>query len=111
MEIQQQKVGAVTVVKPQGAATAPDAEALKSVLLETRVKSLGRIVLDMSRVAFVDSRGLEALLDVTEELAKTGHALKLSNANDVVREVLEITDLASHFELYDDVNSAVRSFL
>ena len=30
---------------------------------------------------------------------------------DTVREVLELTDLASHFEHFHDANTAVRSFL
>ena len=111
MEIQLQKVGAVTVVEPRGPVTADHAEQLKTSLLDSRQKSLGRIVLDLARVPFVDSCVLEALLDVTEDLEQVGQTLKLSNTNDVLREVLELTGIVSHFELYEDVNSAVRSFL
>jgi len=111
MEIQQQTHGAVTALKPLGPLTESDADQLKTALLEVRARSLGRLVLDLSSVPFVDSLGLEALLDVTEELSKSGQALKLSGENDVLREVLELTDLASSFEHYEDVNSAVRSFL
>ena len=32
-------------------------------------------------------------------------------ANDTLREVLDLTGLSASFECYDDVNSAVRSFL
>lgn len=111
MEIREQKHGAVTALKPCGPVTEDDADQLKTRLLAVRSKSLGRLVLDVSAVPFVDSRALEALLDVTDELAKSGQALKLCGENEVVREVLELTDLASMFEHFDDVNSGVRSFL
>jgi anti-anti-sigma regulatory factor len=42
---------------------------------------------------------------------QTGHALRLCGANETLRQVLELTDLAPQFEQYADVNAAVRSFL
>lgn len=111
MDIQQHRHGAVTSVKPHGPLTVADAGTLREQLLDVRSRSLGRLVLDVSAMPFIDSAGLEALLDVTDELAKSGQALKLCGKNDLLREVLELTDLASHFEHFEDVNSAVRSFL
>lgn len=111
MEIREQKHGAVTALQPKGPIIEDDADRLRDRLLEVRAKSLGRLVLDLANVPFVDSRGLEALLDVTDELAKGGQSLRLCGENEVLREILELTDLASSFEHYDDVNSAVRSFL
>ncbi len=35
----------------------------------------------------------------------------MAGANDTLREVFEITDLAGCFEHFADVNTAVRSFL
>jgi hypothetical protein len=35
----------------------------------------------------------------------------MCGANDTLREVLQLTGLTASFEYYDDVNSAVRSFL
>ena len=111
MEIQEKQHGAVTALKPRGPVIESDADVLKTRLLQVRTKSLGRLVLDVSAIPFVDGRALEALLDVTEELAKSGQALKLCGANELLREVLEVTDLAGLFEHFEDVNSAVRSFL
>jgi anti-sigma B factor antagonist len=111
MEIQQKKLGAVVALKPLGPVTGSDARQLKDRLLEAQARNLGRLVLDVSSVPFFDSVALESLLDVTEELERVGQVLKLCGANDVVREVLELTDLASMFEHFEDVNSAVRSFL
>ncbi|MAE66190.1 MAG: hypothetical protein CMJ18_18120 [Phycisphaeraceae bacterium] len=111
MEIQEQRQGAVSVIKPVGPLSADDAERFKECLVEVLDRSLGRFVVDVSAVAYVDSTGLEALVDVTEMLAESGHALKLCAANETLREVLDLTDLSKMFESFEDVNSAVRSFL
>ena len=59
----------------------------------------------------VDSRGLETLVEVTEEMSDRGQVLKLCGANKTVREVLELTELAALFDLFEDAGSAARSFL
>jgi len=111
MEITTQRQGAVTVVRPQGALLEPDAEQVKAALLQTASANLGRVVLDMEGIPFVDSRGLEVLVEVSEELSEGGQVLKLCAANKTVREVLELTELGALFEHFEDANSAARSFL
>ena len=111
MEIHEQRQGAVTVLKPAGPLAADDADQFKTRLDDVLRQSLGRAVVDASTVPFVDSRGLEVLLEATERLADSGQALKLCGTNETVREVLELTELSDLFEHYEDVNSAVRSFL
>lgn len=111
MEIDRQQVGAVAVFKPRGPVTGSEAEELKGFLLEAVSSNLGRLVVDASDIAFVDSRGLEVLIEVSDELAHGGRVLKLSSVGETLREVLSITDVLSSFEHYEDVNSAVRSFL
>ena len=111
MEIEELNYGAVAVVRPIGPLTQDDAERLKTQMLEVRVKSLGRLVLDASNIPFIDSRGLEVLVEVSQQLTQTGQALKIAGVNDVLREVFELTELTCEFEHFTDVNSAVRSFL
>jgi|SRR6185437_11483112 len=111
MQIEEQQHGAVKILKPQGALVENDSPALKVRLLEAFGVTLGRFVVDLSAAPFIDSKGLEALLDVTEEMARAGQVLKLCAANRTIREVLEISDLAPLFDHFDDVTSAVRSFL
>lgn len=111
MNIQQQRQGAVTVLKLEGALTCNDAADFKSRLLKAQRESLGRLVLDASAMPLVDSKGLEAMVEVTQVMEQSGKALKLCAANETLREVLELTGLAGLFEHFEDVNAAVRSFL
>ena len=111
MDIQEQRQGAVTVLKPQGPLVAQDADQFQVSLTAVLATSLGRFVVDASEIPYVDSRGLEVLKEATEQLSDSGQALRLCGANETVREVLDLTDLSRLFEHYQDVNSAVRSFL
>lgn len=111
MEFKEQKVGAVLVLRPEGPLKADSAEDLKNRMTQAMGESLGRCVLDASAIQFIDSRGLETLLEINEAVAQTGHLLKLCGANETVREVLDLTQLAAQFEQFPDVSSAVRSFL
>ena len=111
MEIHEQAQGAVTVLKPVGPLLDADAEQFKKRAMEIVAKNLGRLVIDASSMAFLDSRGIEVLADVTEEIGHSGRALKLCSANTTIRQVLELTGWNDAFEYFDDVNSGVRSFL
>jgi anti-anti-sigma factor len=111
VEIKEQKHGAVLVVRPEGPLKSDDAEAFKTRMTRALAESLGRCVVDASAIQFIDSKGLEALVEVNEAVAQTGYLLKLCGVNETIREVLELTQLASQFEQYPDLNSAVRSFL
>ncbi len=111
MELQESKYGAVTVLKPAGPLVGEDSEQFKLKLIELLASSMGRCVVDASDMPYVDSQGLEALVDANDEVASTGHSLKLCGLSDTVRQVLDLTELSSHFEHFADVNTAVRSFL
>ena len=111
MEIQETRQGAVTVLKPCGALCGPDAEQFKAVVAEVMASSLGRFVVDASAIPLADSRGLEVLAEAADELGQSGQALRLCGTGETLREVLELTDLAACFEHYQDVGTAVRSFL
>ena len=111
MRITEKRQGAVTVVKPEGPLVEREAAAFKQHMLRVLGGTLGRFVVDMSAVPYVDSKGLEAMVEVTEEMGKSGQALRLCAVNKTLREVLDLTDLASLFDHFGDTTTAVRSFL
>jgi anti-sigma B factor antagonist len=111
VEIRTQQRGAVIVVRPDGPLTVAEADSFKGRMSELIRENLGRVVIDASGLPYVDSRGLESLADVAQELGRTGKGLKVCAANETIRQVLELTGLSTQFEHFDDANSAVRSFL
>ena len=111
MEWHEQNLGAVTVLKPIGPLVGDEATRFRARALEMASSNLGRIVVDAAGIPFLDSRGIEALVEVTEELGLSGRSLKLCSINAMIREVLELTGWSDAFEYFADVNSGVRSFL
>lgn len=111
MEIREQQHGAVKAISPQGPLCQADAGEFQKVASGVLSATMGRCVVDLSATPYLDSQGLESLLTLSETLSDSGQFLKLCGVCETVREILELTDLASSFEQYEDITTAVRSFL
>lgn len=107
----EQRHGAVNVIKPNGPLVGEQAQAIVEQAVPQVRKMLGRVVIDMSGSPYVDSAGLEVLLDLADEMSRCGQTLRLASVSATVKEVLDLTDLTNRFEYYSDTNLAVRSFL
>jgi len=71
-------------------------------------KEVVDLVLNMEHVPFVDSAGLEYLLDLQDQLAERLGQVKLLHPDENVRKVLEITRLEPQFEVLTDAAEAVK---
>lgn len=109
MDITEHCQSNVTVLKPAGAVTGEDADRLGQRLTEAMEGSNVRVIVDMSAVTHLDSRALEVLVEATEKLIRGGEVLMLVSPNGVVREVFDLTEVASLFEQYDDLEAAIGS--
>jgi len=67
------------------------------------------LVLDFEAVPFIDSAGLEYLLDLQEKFAEKLGRIKLANLNENIAEILKITRLDNAFERFKDVPDAVKA--
>src|SRR4051812_18642825 len=105
MRIEEQSHGAVVILKPAGPLTGDACAELKTHIANVHQRTLGRFVIDATGVPFVDSDGLEVLLEATEQLIKSGRILKMCCANDTIRDSLDLTGIMSSFEHYDDLNN------
>lgn len=111
MVIEQQSIGAVTVLSPKGPiAGDEDAAQFRASVDGLASRARGRVVLDASEVAYVDSEGLEGLLDLAESLEHIGQSLRLGAPGETLEETLRLTELTVHFESFESVQDAVRSF-
>ena len=109
MNITEHRQSNAIVLRPTGVIAGEDADQLGQRLTEVLESPGVRVVVDMSGVTLLDSRALEVLVEATEKLIRVGEALILVLPNDVVREVLELTEVASLFEQYDDLEVAIGS--
>lgn len=111
MVVQQDKFGTVTAVAPAGPITDEDSRQFADALAQQLAAPNPRLVINMNDVPYMDSRGLEILLDLVRELRDRGLPLKLAELTPTCREILDLTELLGEFEIYDSIEDAVRSFL
>jgi len=69
-----------------------------------------RIVVDLGGVSFMDSSGLGELVAAYTSARRAGVTIKLANLTKKIDDLMEITRLASIFEMYGSVDEAVASF-
>lgn len=62
--------------------------------LEESLPNVQKLTLDLKDLEYISSSGLRVLLSVQKEMAQKG-GMKLVNVNEIVMEILEITDFTS----------------
>jgi len=68
------------------------------------------LVLDFRHVKFLSSAVLGLLIRVSKRVYEQEGQLRLCNIHPGIHEVFKITRLTNVFEIYEDVESAIRSF-
>lgn len=110
MRIRTQDYNDVTVVELQGEFDGDFAEMFENTIIDiVKTKKTG-IVLDMSSVAFIDSRGLEELLWARDYCNKNKCGIRLAGLDENCSKILEITRLENEFDRYAELAEAVKSF-
>jgi len=111
VKVDQQRYGSVEVIAPDGPLTDEESAEFVAVIDGQLTSSNPRVVVCMEDVPYVDSHGLELLISFANDLRNRGLPLKLAAVTSTCREILDLTELVGEFEIFDDVEDAVRSFL
>lgn len=86
----------------------------ESAALRQHVKELlaesPNIVLNLAQVTYVDSSGVGALMALYTSARNANGSIKLANLTTRVRDLLQITKLATVFETFDTPEDAAASF-
>jgi len=69
-----------------------------------------RIVLDLSRVEWINSRGLGILISGLSTMRNNGGDLKLAGVADKVKSLLTMTRLITAFDSHETVDDAIKSY-
>lgn len=111
LNVIEKEVNGVTVLQLIGRVTLGE----ESSQLRTKLKDLlsqgrTRLVLDLAEVTYIDSAGLGTLVAGFTSAQNQGANLKLANLTKRFNEQLHITKLVTVFDVFDDVEHAVKSF-
>ena len=110
MNITAESYGHAVVLNMKGELTE---DALSAVRREIQHQLSGKdvvdLVLNFEKVPFVDSMGLDFLLDLQERLSEKFGQVRIVRPDENVRKILEITRIESDFEIYEDTAEAVKA--
>ena len=111
MQIKEQKLGDVAILSLKGKLMGgPETIADHDKVKELADNSVKKVVIDLSKVKWMNSSGLGTLIGSMTTLKNAGGELKLASVTEKVQSLFMITKLVTIFDTHDDVDSAVRSF-
>jgi anti-sigma B factor antagonist len=88
----------------------PDAVSLNEKLHELIEQGKTNIVVNLSKVKFMNSSGLGMLIGALTTMRKAGGDLRIANATDKIESLLVITKLITVFKHFKSLDAAIKSF-
>ncbi len=110
MEITAKQIDQTTVVSVAGSVDALTAGEVADFLSAEIGSGHTQIVGDLSRVEFMSSAGLRAILAALKDSRQQGGDLRLAAAQPGVEKVLKMSGFTSILKAYSSVDEAVASF-
>ncbi len=111
MKIKQSLQGEVMVLQVSGKIMGgPDHEKFQGEIKELIANGHVDILLNMSKVSWVNSTGLGILVSAFHTLKKNSGRLKICEVNDRIDNILNVAQLKLVFETYDNCSDALVSF-
>lgn len=110
MQAVTRQVGDIVVIDLKGRITLGDGNVmLRDLVREMAAKGNKKIVLNLGEVHYVDSSGLGELVRTHATLRNLDAQLRLANLNKRIYDLLQMTRLASVFDIEKDEASAIKS--
>lgn len=110
MEILQEINNQTGILRLTGRLDAASVKTLKENVNALVKKEVNSIVVDMSDVDFIDSSGLGSLVSCLRLVNKENGDIRLSSLQDQIRALIELTRLHRVFQIFDDCETAIKSF-
>ncbi len=111
MKIDARHEQGVTILVPKGKITIGVGDvALRQAVAEALEAGARNILVNLGGVSTIDSSGIGELVSAYTTVTNRGGKLKLTNLPPKVTDILQITQLISVFEVYDNEEEALASF-
>ncbi|MDQ3315497.1 MAG: STAS domain-containing protein [Verrucomicrobiota bacterium] len=98
-----------SIFSPEGAIDLHVSPEMRVSLRELIDQKPKRLVVDLSRVPYVDSSGLAVLIGAMQSLEHEGGELLLAGARETVRLILATARLDEYFKLFPSVDAALAA--
>lgn len=111
MNIPSRSRDGVTILEPKGKITIGVGDiALREMVLSTLEGDDKNILINLKEVTTIDSSGIGELVSAYTTVTNRGGRLKLLHLPPKVQDILQITQLVTVFDVFDDEQEAIDSF-
>ena len=111
MKMTDRVVEDIAILEPKGKIMGgPDATMLHDKLHDYIDQNMKKVVIDLSKVEWMNSTGLGILISGLTTMRNNGGELKLAGLTEKIESLLTITKLITVFDHYDSVEKAIYSF-
>jgi anti-sigma B factor antagonist len=103
--------GEVRIVELSGKITIGSGDVkIRELIDESVAAGKKNLVLDLAGVSTIDSSGIGEMVACYTTVTKKGGHLKLLRLSPKINDILQVTQLITVFEVFDNEDEAVRSF-
>jgi len=110
MKITNEKVNGVTICVIEGEININTSPELRKVFDGLIRNSEKKVIIDFSKVSYIDSSGLATLIELFQRLKKIGGHVRLANMSQKTKNIFEITKLHKLFEIFENREEAIKDF-
>jgi len=110
MEIEVTQADGVTVVEPTGPIDSQAADQVKRAFTELIEASRSKLLVDLTAVPYIDSKGLGVLVSAMKQARAAGGDVRLCGLQKEVLSVLVVTHLSKVIAVYESRQEAISSW-
>jgi len=107
IDIQVEQMGDSAVISVRGEVDLYSSPGLRQEIKKQVKKKPAVLVIELSRVEYMDSSGVATLVEGLKNIGKKGGKLKLAGLTDPVRQVFNFAHLDKVFDIYPDLDKAL----
>ena len=104
------KGGDVCVVSVEGQLIVGNRQELKQKVLDEIERGERKFLVDFSQTGYIDSSGLGVLVSLSKKIREHGGELRLTNLNEDLKTLFELTKLDTLFQIAETRERALESF-
>ncbi len=108
MEIE--KKGGITIISTDERLDAVVAPKLKDTVKKIAEETSTKLIIDLEKTKFIDSSGCGALVASLRTLIKNQGDMKIARPSPQAQTLFQLTRLHRVFEIYEDMDQAIKSF-
>lgn len=110
LEIELEGIGELVLMVLSGQIDNYTSEEITKIINEYIDKGNLKVIIDLTKVDYLDSSGLSALITAKIRLSKRKGDLRLVGLKGKAKEVFDLANLTSMFDIYDNRESAFEGF-